>query len=154
MSIPFSQSLRALRQDSAGFGRWLAVAGALILGGWLLWFARADIPVYQRSAAVTVVSDTEAEALFSPGEGAQVSVGQDARLQLEDGRLAQGAVLPATVTAVTPITGEGAVRVQLALRPANAKGGPLAPGRTGSVEIRVAQLTPAQLFLRAAAGDR
>jgi hypothetical protein len=36
--IPFSQSLRALRYDQPGYSRRLALAGALLLGGWLAWF--------------------------------------------------------------------------------------------------------------------
>lgn len=149
MSIPFSRSLRALRHDGPGFGRWLAVGGMLLLGGWLIWFAGAHIPVYERSFAVTMLNDAEAEALFSSVSGAQVRPGQDARLYLEGGPLAQTAVLPATVSAVTPASGEETVRVRLALRPSPELAGRLTPGRAGSVEIRVAQPTPAQLFLRA-----
>lgn len=152
MSIPFSQSLRALRHDGSGFGRWLALGGALLLGGWLLWFAGADLPVYERSAAVTVLSDAAAEALFSRGAGARVSAGQDAWIYLQDKGAAPSVVLPATVTAVAPASGGSTVRVQLALRPASERGGRLSPGRGGAVEIRVGEISPARLFLRAAGG--
>jgi len=154
MSIPFSQSLRALRHDGTGFGRWLALIGVLLLGGWFTWFFRGDIPIYERSNNVTVHSNSEAEAVFRPAAAPQLQAGQSARLHLESSRPNQAAVLPATVTAVTSTSSDGAVRVQLALQQPTRLAGRLPPGQAGSVEIRVAHFTPAQLFFRAAGSPR
>lgn len=148
--MPFSQSLRALRHDRSGFGRWLALAGVLLLGGWVVWFATAGIPLYETSSDASLLSSTEAEAVFSPAAAARIRPGQEASLRVDGRGVAKPAVLPARVTAVQDGGAEGAVRVRLALQPSSASAGRPDPGATGSVAIRVARLTPAQLFLQAA----
>lgn len=154
MSIPFSQSLRALRHDRAGFGRWPAVAGVLLLGGWLAWFVYADIPVNERSTDVLLLSSTEAEASFSPAAAANIEPGQEGRLHLRAGGLSQAAILPATVTDVSSTLQNGAVRVHFILQPSAEQVDRRALEAADFVEIRVAQLTPAELFLQAAGRGR
>lgn len=154
MSIPFSQSLRALRYDRSGFGRWLALMGVLLLGGWVVWFVTAGIPLYETSSDVSLLHSTEAEALFSPAAAARIRPGQEGRLHLRGARPAEPSATLVTVTAVEAAGADGGVRVRMAVQPSDAVAGGPDPEAAHSVEIRVGQLTPAELFLRAAGRER
>lgn len=154
MSVPFSQSLRALRHDSHGFGRWLALAGVLLLGGWVVWFVTAGIPLYETSGDVSLLQSMEAEAIFSQAAAARIGPGQEARVRLNGGGVGEAAALPATVAAVGPVSADGAVRVLLALETEPGADGRPDLEAADSVEIRVGQLRPAELFLRAAGRGR
>jgi multidrug resistance efflux pump len=78
----------------------------------------------------------------------RVQPGQPARLRLDGFPWAQYGSLTATVTSVATEARDGAIRVELSLRPATPTAIPLQHGLPGAVEVEVERISPATLVLR------
>lgn len=95
--------------------------------------------------------DVQIVADFAPVDAlGRIAPGQSARMRLDGFPWTRFGALPATVTRVSDEPREGLIRVELTPRPPPDSAIPLRHALTGSVEVAVEQLSPADLVLRAA----
>jgi membrane fusion protein (multidrug efflux system) len=78
----------------------------------------------------------------------RVREGQEARLQLDAFSWIEYGSIPARVAAVGAESRQGTIRVELAIDGATASSLPLQHGLSGSLEIEVERISPAELLLR------
>jgi len=78
----------------------------------------------------------------------RVQTGQSAQMRLEGFPWAQYGSLAGTVTSVATEARDGVIRVELRLEPATATAIPLQHGLSGTVEVEVEHVSPANLVLR------
>ena len=74
MAVPFENTLDVLRHDAAGTGRWLTVAGALIMCVWIIAALTLALPVTVSSIDGRVVSAIERTEITSTSNSHIVSI--------------------------------------------------------------------------------
>lgn len=95
--------------------------------------------------------DVQIVADFAPAEAlGRIVPGQRARMRLDGFPWTRFGALPATVARVSDEPREGLIRVELTPQPQDDSAVPLRHALTGSVEVAVEHLSPAELVLRAA----
>lgn len=112
---------------------------------------RAGAVVQAGQVFGTVVPDGELHAVawFASSGVGRIQSGQTARIRLDGFPWTEYGTLAATVSSVGNDPLAGQVRVELAIKPESAPFIPLGHGLTGSSEIEVGHISPAQLVLRA-----
>ncbi|HSH04578.1 MAG TPA: HlyD family secretion protein [Anaerolineae bacterium] len=146
MSSSFSRSMRTLKTENVGYVPWAMVGVALILGAWLWWALVAQLPIYASSVEGEMV-DGEMMLISLPAANlADVAVGQPVQVRLDAFDWTVYGWVEGVVTAVSPTITNGQIEVELRLiEPPDSI--PLQPGLTGSADIEVAQMSPAELLL-------
>jgi hypothetical protein len=150
--------MRSLELD--GFHSTLValLVGTLLLFGWLAWFFFAKVSLY----AVTDAARLEVGrgdhpvsgrviivAEFAPPEAlGRVRPDQRGRFRLEGLPWVQYRTVHATVARVATDTENGKIRVELDVEEAPDFPVSLQPGLTGTLEIEVEKVSPANLVLR------
>lgn len=74
MAPAFSRSLRSVESSGRRRGAWIALALVLVVAGWSVWLARADVPVYASSTDARLVVDRALYPLEAPVAGRVVAV--------------------------------------------------------------------------------
>ena len=69
MAADFSRTLRSLHSQQSGSGAIIALAAWLLIGGWIFWFARASITLYETSEQATIQTKTTVRRVQSPLAG-------------------------------------------------------------------------------------
>jgi len=87
MPTSFSRSLRAIEGDGGGLARWIAPPALLFLGGWCLWMARAEVPLFAASTSARLVRERSVYPLQSSVEGRVVAVHSALKQPVEAGAL-------------------------------------------------------------------
>jgi len=102
-------------------------------------------------AAIIPIGKLRVVATFLPEDAlGRVRAGQHARLRLEGFPWAQYGSVSATVTKLANEVRDGHIRVELAVEPNSTSRIPLQHGLPGTIEVRVEEVSPASLVLRAA----
>jgi multidrug resistance efflux pump len=74
MPASFSRSLRAIEGDGGKLARWIASGTLVFLAGWLLWMARAEVPLFAASTSARLVRERAVYPLQSEVDGRVVAV--------------------------------------------------------------------------------
>ena len=150
MSIPFSQTMRSLKTDTARTRLiWLIVI-ALLLVVWLAWGLLSRVTLYEVTDQASLTGSSTVVAQFSPAVQGRIQPGQTVRLRLDSYPWLQYGVVPAVVTTVPRTPRDGWLEVRLSIPEEPVPPITLDFGMTGVVEIAVEQVSPAELLLRAA----
>jgi adhesin transport system membrane fusion protein len=165
----FPGSVRALESDSFAWTVALLLATLLALGGGIYWVFAARVPlVVESSAAHVEAAPVEGRrtvgtlvaggaltviASFSAADTVgRMKPGQRASMRLDGFPWTRFGTIPLTVVAVGGDPDRGRTRVELApSRDAVAPSIPLQHGMTGTVEVELERLSPAQLLLQSIA---
>ncbi|WP_437959887.1 HlyD family efflux transporter periplasmic adaptor subunit [Sorangium sp. So ce119] len=103
-------------------------------------------------ATVVPGEDVHAVALFAPSDAVgRVVPGQRARMRLDGFAWTQFGMLEGEVSHVASEPFDGAIRVELAVRPDSAASIPVQHGMPGTTEVEVERVSPWTLLLRAVA---
>lgn len=151
MSSPFSRTMRSVQADSVYPTLVGLIVAIIIFIAWNTWFFFAQVTLYEKSQSARLFKGEIVIAEFSAETLSRIQPGQPARLNI-DGKLGKSVgTIPALVTDIinppkmTPrITGQ--VKLFAFTKPV-----PLIRSQdelTGTVEIEVGHLTPAQWVLR------
>ena len=136
--IAFGRTIRALDADGFRISNFILLFALALLGGWIWWFARADVPQYEISRDVRI-EPNRFIVTFPARVLDHVRPGQSATLQLN------GATIPAKVIAIGMDASSGQVRA--ILLPLTETAPPAGTNAEAAVEIE--RVSPATLVLRA-----
>jgi multidrug resistance efflux pump len=105
----------------------------------------------ERIGVILPAGEMKSVAWFQPGAAiGRLRRGQAGRIRFAAFPWAQFGTISATVTQVADEIRDGRLRVELALRPDPASRIPLQHGMTGTLEVEVERISPAEVLLRAA----
>jgi hypothetical protein len=150
--------MRSLELDGLHSTLVVLLVGALLLLGWLAWFFFAEVSLYAVTAAARLEVGREAQSVsgqviivaeFEPPEAlGRVRPDQRGRFHLEGSPWVQYRAVRATVARVATETENGKIRVELDVEEAPDFPVTLQHGLTGTLEIEVEKVSPANLVLR------
>ncbi len=105
-----------------------------------------------RIATIVADGNLRVIASFAPSRAlGRIHAGQRARIRLDGFPWTEYGAIEATVSQVATELRDGRVRIELAVDPKTPAGIPLQHGLPGSVEVKVDDVTPAQLVIRTTA---
>lgn len=147
MSIAFSRSMRALKNDSFRPSITLMVFAMIFVAAWLGWFFLARLPVYEMSTTVRLGPGGLVQTAFPEDTVGLILPGQSALLYFEDSSNAPA--LRAMVTEVDDNFDRG-VLVELLPLDEDLSGLEETAAQITRVEIEVSRRSPALLIMEAA----
>ena len=146
MSVSFSRTLQTLQQQSWGHTWLLLPLVGVLLGLWLAWFLLFPMVAWERAVSLTLQNSSQALAIFPAAALRHLQTGQSAQVRLDDFPAAEYGTVTATVTDVDTVVQEGHIQVKLHLLNNPHSPIPRQRGLTGSAEVEVGKMTPAQLL--------
>jgi hypothetical protein len=148
MSIAFSRSMRALKNDSFRPSMILMIFAMLFVAAWLGWFLLARLPVYESSARVRLGPGGIVQTAFSEDVSGLILPGQSALLFFGESS-SDAPALRAMVTDVNDNFDSG-VLVELIPLDEDLSGLEESATQITRVEIEVSRRSPALLIMDAA----
>ena len=158
MPTPFARSMRSLELDDFRSTLVFLFVGALLFFGWLAWFLFAELPLYAMTNVTTLEIVREPPAApgtvllvaeLASGQGlGNVIPSQHALFHPAGSASRYSDAVSATVTRIGPETPSGKLRVELKVEYPEKLPPIPQPELSGTLEIEVGRVSPAQLVLR------
>lgn len=149
MSTSFTRSVRSLQAEDSRTTLIALIAAATLLTGWLLWFFFARLSLYAVSEPLTVAPTETLRATFPASSAPDIVQGKPARLLLTGTSRTEPLTIPGLVhqTATQP---DGSIIADIHIHWAQSPLNSVPHGVAGRIHVETEQISPAQLFIRAA----
>lgn len=135
MTIPFSRSIRSMRDENRISSIVAIALLSIILILWLAWFFRGEIPVYAKASSFTLMENGLIEAYFPEQVMADILPGQSVEVMLGAGETNAAPTLKGELSSLPTYPGDPVIIYMYHVVPAN-------PGPSSSLRVITGTTTP------------